>query len=77
MSAINGESEDESDLSSDAILTAAAGRLDVSPTSSLAQLKKFIDDNKLSVNKKLGGATKRTKLDIYNDIVSAMDMAAP
>ena len=70
-------SEDESGDEYEDNPMATFGGLDVSATSSLAELKKFIDDHKLSVNKKLGGATKRTKLDIYNDIVSAMDMTAP
>jgi len=61
---------------------ATVSGLNVSATSSLKELKKFIDDHDLRVNTTLGGANwrlgraRRMKLDIYNDIVSAMEGAA-
>ena len=44
----------------------------LSPSSTLVELKQFIDVHNLPVKKNTGGHMSRTKADIYNDIVSAM-----
>ena len=43
----------------------------LSPSSTLVELKQFIDVHNLPVKKNTGGHMSRTKADIYNDIVSA------
>ena len=49
--------------------------LSITEESPLSDLKDFIDEHELNVKKNVGGAARRTKADMYRDIVAALQAA--